>query len=112
MTDVRANVFANLEVSKEHKFGSVKTKIRKLSPVQITQVRKLNEELNKAVPVEGEQESDKLELVYETCRLGCPDMAELDNDFLAQLPLDELRKMSDEILVYSGLVAADDTKKA
>ena len=106
MSDTRANIFANFIASKEYKFGDVKTRIKKLSPAEIVVIRDKNEEIKDSVDM-----NDSMAIVYLTCRLGCPDMAALEDSFFATLPMDELRKMSDEIIVYSGLVQKEEAGK-
>ena len=106
MSDIRSNIFANFVATKEHKFGDLKTRIKKLSPAEIVLIRDKNEQIKDSTDM-----NDSMAIVYLTCRLGCPDMADLEDEFLSTLPMDEHRKMSDEIIVYSGLVQKEDAVK-
>lgn len=101
------NKFANVTVTREATFAGIKTQIVKLSPSKVRALRAAHQELaNKqddGSMSTADMEDAGLKLVYLSCRLGCPDMAELSDEDFDLLPLDDLREFSDNIVEFSGM---------
>jgi hypothetical protein len=91
-------------VSKEVDFMGEKLSIHKLSVNQILEIQTLvkDNEVKSKTDV-GLSERDSFKTVQRVLSLGCPEFAELNDEEFDSLPLDDLNKLSEAILEFSGM---------
>jgi len=100
------NRFLNLKVSKKVKFMNEDIEIIKLTVAQVMSIQ----ELAKNTTNENATESDSIRLLTLVIQLGAPELKDLTNDEVNSFPMDELTKLSNEILKYSGIGNKTETK--
>jgi hypothetical protein len=85
-------------VQKDYKFMSETIKIKKLMVAQVLEVQAKA----KAVQ-ESQSEEEGLDLMKMVIKMSAEGADELSDDDFRNMPLQELSKLSDEIMEYSGL---------
>jgi hypothetical protein len=87
------------KVSKDYSFMGSKIKICKLTVDEVLEIQ------TKAKAQQGKQadDEDPLSLLKDIIRLSAPESHELTEEDFANLPFDELKKLSNEIMSYSGM---------
>lgn len=93
-----SNRFAQVKATKKYKFCGVEIEIRKLS---VADVIKVQEEAKKAE--ENKDDKANLDLLLTVIKLGVPEMADMPDSEIFDLPMEELSSLSTEITKYSGL---------
>jgi hypothetical protein len=91
--------FRNLigrRMSKNWKFMNEEVKINKLSVEQVLEIQEL------ANKVEGNN-TQGFELLKRVIKMSAEGSEDLSDDDFAKFPMDELTKLSNEIMKYSGL---------
>jgi hypothetical protein len=96
------NVFSKIATaprpSKNVKFMGENVQIRKLTVSEVTEIRKLALAAEKA-----EAEADlNIDLLVKVIKCSVEDAAEIDEGEFLNFPLEELQKLSTEIMTYSG----------
>ena len=96
-----ANRFASINITTDHKFCGETVKIRKLTVDQVAQIQKL------AKIVDNSKESDENEnasrnLLETMIKAGVGEFEEFSSEDFGSLPIDELSKLSNAIMRYSG----------
>lgn len=94
-----SNRFATLRATKKYKFLGLDIDIQKLS---IADVQKVQEEAKVAEAAKDDADAN-LKLLVTVIRLGAPEMAELSEEEIFALPMEDLSALSTEITKYSGL---------
>ena len=94
-----SNRFATLRATKKYKFLNLEIDIQKLS---VADVQKVQEEAKAADAVKDDADAN-LRLLVTVIRLGVPEMAEMSDEEIFALPLEDLSALSTEITKYSGL---------
>ena len=105
-TSQTPNRFMAAVVTKKVKFLGLDLEINKLSVQQTVDMR----ETAKAV-ASAEDELGNFKLICEIVRMGAKELGDLTDEELATLSLDDLVKLSDEIMMFSGLSAKAAEKK-
>lgn len=95
------NRFLVAKMKKKHIFMGQDTFIFKLS---VAQARKIQEVPQGFSNPSAPTESESLAILDAVIREGCPDLADIE-DFEV-FPIDELAKLSSEIMIFSGLQEA------
>jgi len=95
------NRFVGLKVTKKLKFMDLEIEIAKLSVGQVLKIQ----EAAKAAAVENASEDANIKLLHCVITNGVQEFAELSEGDFNDFPLDELTKLSNEILKHSGLNA-------
>lgn len=90
------------EISKEVNFMGTKIKVRKLTVAQVLEIQELS---SKGVT----EENDSMALLKTVIGYAVPDGKDLSEEDFRSFPIDELSKLSNEIMQYSGL-GNDQTK--
>ena len=92
--------FVGKTMTKETNFMNEKVKIKKLSVSQVMEIQ----ELSKNVEASEEASMKMLKFV-----IGCSveDASELSDEEFRNFPIDELSKLSNDILTFSGLGNAE-----
>ena len=83
------------KMTKNVKFLGEDVKIKKLSVADVTAIQKMSEETN--------EEDDQFELLRFVVRAAVEDAEELEDSDFEQFPIDELSKLSEAIIEYSGV---------
>ena len=81
------------------KFMGTDVVIKKLTVAEVLDIQ----EMAKVEEGKQQDEKDAFESLKYVIRLSCEDAHDLDDDDFNDLPLDELSKLSQEIMKYSGL---------
>jgi len=97
-TDAKPNRFLGAKVSKVTNFVNQKIDINKLT---VSQVLVVQEKASKLT--EQADDAANLELLIFVIKEGAPDLRDLPDEAFNEFPLDELTKLSTEIMQYSGL---------
>jgi len=84
--------------TKEHTFMKQKIKIRKLS---VNEVMSIQTDAREA----GEDEDKGFALLCTVIRFGVEDCDDISDEDFMTYPLDELQKLSNEIMKFSGMQA-------
>jgi hypothetical protein len=92
------NKFAQIKASKKIKFMTVEVEISKLSVARVLEIQAQAKEIENS-----KEESDNLKLLLLVIRAGASEMADLSDEELFDLPMDDLSNLSNEIMKYSGL---------
>lgn len=90
--------FSNLRSTKKHKFISLEIELAKLS---VADVIAIQEQAKGAE--DQEDEAANIRLMLTVIRKGVAEMAEMSDEELLALPMDELSALSAEIMKFSGL---------
>jgi hypothetical protein len=93
-----ANRFVGNKVTKKVKFLNAEIDISKLS---VSQVVKIQEQAK--VLEENPTEQGNLQLLFLVVRQGAEELSELSDEDMGGIAMDELTKLSAEIMKYSGL---------
>ena len=94
--------FIGAKVTKATKFMNMPIEMSKLSVQQVMDVQE-QARVNK----DSTDEMQNFKLICTVVRYGAPDLAEFTDDELQQFALDELTRLSNEIMAFSGLVAGE-----
>jgi hypothetical protein len=92
-------------VTKEVAFMGDKIKINKLTVAEVTAIQEASKDLT-------ENSEDGLLVLRQVIRSSVEGADELTDDDFQTFPLDELSKLSTEIMKFSGLGGTEETKKA
>ena len=96
--EVKANRFIGAKIKKNIKFMGQDLEIAKLTVNQVLGIQELAKEVQ-----EGASEETNLKLLMYVIRVGAEDLSELTMEQFKEFPMDELSKLSEEIMKYSGL---------
>jgi hypothetical protein len=99
------NRFVGSKAPVKVKFMGEQIDIQKLTVAQVIDVQKLVKSFE-----ESPSEMDNIKTIVHVIQLGAPELADLTEDEMYDFPIDELAKLSNEIMKHSGLVQPD-TKK-
>lgn len=88
--------FSGTKITKKFKFCEKEIDVAKLSVKQVLEIQSRAKDSK-----EGAE--DNLEVLMLVVKSGAPDLKELTDEELQEFPMDELVKLSTEILKYSGL---------
>jgi hypothetical protein len=94
-----SNRFLKNSSLKKISFSGEQVEIKKLSAAHVLDIQAESKRLG-----ETPSEQDNLSMMLTIITLGCPEVAELERDEILQLPLDDLNKLSNEIMKHSGLL--------
>ena len=89
--------FLGANALKKVKFLNEDLEISKLTVAQVMNIQKLSRD------VKDDDENTSIKLLIEVLKSGVPEFKEYDDDVFHQLPMDELSKLSSEIMKFSGL---------
>ena len=89
---------------KNSPFMEEEVEILKLSVSEVMGIQKSAKDI-------GEDETANFRLLQDVIKVGCPDAADLTPEDFDQFPLDELSKLSNAIMQFSG-VAGDPNAKS
>jgi hypothetical protein len=89
-------------ITRKAEFMGEEVDIRKLSVKEVTKIQELVKKLSKS-----KVESYQLKLLTEVIKLAVVDAEEITDEEFYQFPLDELNKLSNSILSYSGLTDSE-----
>lgn len=92
--------FSTSKLPKKVKFLGEDVDIFKLTVGQVLEIQKL---VKISESKEDKSDEDGLETLMYVIRNGCPEFKDYSNDDIQDLPMDELTKLSNEIMKYSGL---------
>lgn len=92
--------FLNTPVQKEVPFMGKKIKINKLS---VDAVLSIQERAREAAKKTDATDEDSLEMLKHVITQAVPGVAEVSEEDFRKLPLDELTKLSNSIMEWSGL---------
>ena len=92
-----ANRFAQAKVSKKVKFMNEDVEIVKLSVSHVLTIQEM------AAAVKEDNEKDNIGLLLYVIRQAAPEFKDYTDAELYELPMEELTKLSGEIMKYSGL---------
>lgn len=103
-----ANRFASINMSMDFKFCNETIKIRKLTVSQVSAIQTTAREIELAksdTSADGLARSEKLsmDLLELMIRSGVDEFKDFTSEEFGELPIDELTKLSNQILKYSGL---------
>jgi len=84
------------KITKSVKFMGEDVKIAKLTISQVTEIQDSAKNLK-------EDDSQSFDVLQKIIKLAVEDALELTSEDFQQLPLDELAKLSNEIMTFSGL---------
>ncbi len=90
--------FTSTKSGKKIKFLGEEVEIFKLSVGQVIAVQKLVKDN------EAKEDTDGLSVLMFVIKEGCPEFKDYSDDEIQGLPMDELSKLSSEIMKHSGLV--------
>jgi hypothetical protein len=102
-----SNRFSNLRAKKAYKFLSLEIEIHKLSAATVLEIQTRAKALE--APAEDASESDKsdeaanLSLMCFILRAGVPEMMDMSDEEILELPMDELNILVKEIMKFSGM---------
>ena len=92
------NRFVGSKVTKKVKFLNAEIDIQKLSVSQVVKVQELAKILEDAPTEDG-----NLQLLFLVLRQGAEELADISDEDMGSIAMDELTKLSAEIMKYSGL---------
>lgn len=92
-----SNRFAGKLVTKNAKFLGEEITINKLTVAQVLEIQEKARNLK-----EGDEQGN-IDLVVMTIKSGCKELVEFETEVFMDWPLEELQKLSGEILKFSGL---------
>lgn len=95
------------KIKKSYEFMGQKIEITKLS---VNQVFDIQEQVKEVQSREGGSERESLSLIRSVITMSVDEFGELSEDDFFSLPLDELTKLSDRIMQYSGMAGGDTGK--
>jgi len=95
VTDLRALI--SDRQSKTVNFMTKKLRINKLTLTECTDVQK------QAQTIDAEDPSKAFDLLKHIVRIGVPMAADFTDDDFGHFPMDDLNKLSDEVLKYAGM---------
>lgn len=90
--------FARLKAEKKIKFLQEEVSICKLSVSQVLQIQQLAKEAE-----ESKSDLSNLQLMAHVIKSGVPELSEMTDEELFNLPMDDLSNLSTEIMKFSGL---------
>ena len=93
------NRFLTAKVTKNVNFVGEKLDITKLTVAQVMEIQELSANFGDAPT-----EADNLKILTTVIRSGAAELRELTDEEFNGFPLDELSKLSNEIMKFSGLV--------
>ena len=105
MVAATSNRFRGMKVSKKQKFMDVETDIIKLSVSQVLEIQDLAKELK-----DSENSEDNIRILAMVIQAGCPELVDLTKEEVNEFPMDELSKLSNAIMQYSGLTKENPSK--
>lgn len=94
----KANRFLAAKVTRKADFMGLSIEITKLTVAQVMQIQEKAQ-----VASSEDSEEAGIALINTVLRLGAAELADLSDEELSGMPLDELSKLSNEIMKYSGL---------
>lgn len=97
--NVSSNRFLKAKVVKKSKFMNEDIDLNKLTVAQVLEIQ--------GIAGKDEGSVDNLKVLSTVIRFGAPELAEFSDEELQDFPLDELTKLSNEIMKYSGLAVKD-----
>ena len=92
-----SNRFTGKLITKKTKFLDEEIVINKLTVAQVLEIQENARKLK-----EGDEQGN-IDLVVLTIKSGCKELVEFENEAFMEWPLEELQKLSGEILKFSGL---------
>jgi len=87
----------NKRTTKTVPFLGAKIEINKLTLAECQEIQRLASETNAEDPTKG------FELLRHVITVGVPAAADFNEDDFANFPMDDLNKLSDEVLKYAGM---------
>lgn len=93
------NRFTSKNMPKKYKFLGEDIEIYKLSVAQVLKIQALSKELEKSET----KDEDGLKFLVLVLQMGVPEFKDYSEEDLFSLPMDELSKLSNAIMEYSGL---------
>ena len=84
---------------KNIKFVGQEISIVKLAVGQVLEIQ----ELAKIAEANKDKGDAHIDMIFSVVRMGAPELEELTDDELKQLPMEEVSELSNEIMKYSGL---------
>jgi hypothetical protein len=95
-----ANRFVGIKLAKKVKFMGEDLDIHKLSVAQVVTIQGLAKEFEDSADPLG-----NLKLLAVVIKSGANELADLSEEDMNNFPIDELSKLSEEIMKHSGLAA-------
>lgn len=89
------------KVTKKIRFIDQEVEIIKLTVRHVTEIQEFSKEVES--PEYPDKTAGNIKMLFLVCRMGTPELLTMTDEELHQLPMDELTKLSDEILKYAGL---------
>lgn len=99
-----ANKFSSLvnkPIVKDVQFMDDTIQIRKLTVSQVLQIQE------KAAAANGDQANSGFEMIKTVIKMSVVDAAEASDEDFKSFPMDELTRLSNEIMVFSGISGAE-----
>lgn len=93
-----ANRFSTKQVLKKTKFCNEDIEIAKLTVAQVLSVQESAKSLT-----EGDERGN-INLLVKVIRLGAPEIKDMPDEEFNDFPMDELTKLSNDIMRHSGLL--------
>jgi len=87
----------NVRTTKTVPFLGQKIEINKLTLAECTEIQKLASEITPETPEKG------FELLRHVITVGVPAASDFNEDDFNNFPMDDLNKLSDEVLKYAGM---------
>lgn len=100
MANPTVNRFLNAKVSKKAKFMDQDIEILKLTVSQVLEIQELAKDMEK-----NQSDANSMDILMLVVKSGAPELNELTEEEIRTFPMDELTKLSNEIMKYSGLGA-------
>lgn len=91
------------KVAKKVKFMDSDIVITKLTGAQVTQIQEMAAENKKAEGVETNDTDANMEILLTVVRMSAEGAADLTAEEFQEFPLDDISKLANEIMKYSGL---------
>lgn len=85
------------KVSKKVQFMGEEVEIKKLTVAEIVELQKASE------AAKSEDEFEGLAALRKIIRIGVSDATELSDEDFSQFPLDDLSKLAEDVMEYSGV---------
>lgn len=89
--------FLGANATKKVKFINEEVEITKLTVAQVMNIQKLSK------AVKDDDEMTSIMLLIEVLKSGVPEFKDFEDEVFHNLPMDELSKLSAEIMKFSGL---------
>jgi hypothetical protein len=89
------------KITKKVEFMDDTVEIKKLSVVEVRKVQEIVKKNEK-----NKSEEAQLKLLQDVIKLAVPEAEDLTDDDFNTFPIGELAKLTDEIMVFSGLAGA------